>query len=150
MSSEVLEINVGGRIFTTRRTTLQFEKGSMLYKLFDTTSQFNLPSDSAGRPFIDSDGDTFALILDYLRRGGRLVGATLLSEDTIAKLRADCTYFGLANLLDALDKAEEEKKSREEEEEKSRRNAKEYRSIILGPFEEDLRKEYSKWIVVFC
>jgi len=147
MSSDILEINVGGRIFTTRRATLQFQRESMLYKLFDITSQFDLPSDSTGRPFIDSDGDTFALILDYLRRGGRLVGATLLSEDTLAKLKADSAYFGLTNLVEDLEAlAEEQKKSRQEAEETSRRTAKEYRSIILGPFEEDLRKEYSKWV----
>ena len=71
-----IEINVGGRIFATTVGTLRFERESMLARLFDPDRGFApLRTDSAGRPFLDRDGELFAIVLNYLRRGGSLVGA---------------------------------------------------------------------------
>jgi hypothetical protein len=79
----------------------------MIAKLFDLESPYGRTTDvdNQGRPFIDRDGDIFNLILGYLRRGGRLIGTTLLSVDTLACLRDDAEYFGLKGLVDAVDQA---------------------------------------------
>jgi hypothetical protein len=71
---DIVEINVGGRLFTTRLSTLQFDPDSMLAKLFDPASPFGpVDTDKDGRPFLDRDADGFALVLDYLRRSGRTI-----------------------------------------------------------------------------
>jgi len=127
-SADVIELLVGGRSFTTRLATLQFEEESMLAKLFADESPFGeVATTSKGTPFLDRDPDTFALILNYLRRSGRFVGHEGLSPDLLAQLREDAEYFGLAGLVAAVDgtlvaraaakakaTAEREKKRKEE------------------------------------
>ena len=93
-----IEINVGGRIFATTVGTLRFERESMLARLFDPDRGFApLRTDSAGRPFLDRDGELFAIVLNYLRRGGSLVGAPR-DAATLGALRADASFLGLAGL----------------------------------------------------
>lgn len=122
---DVIELSVGGRIFTTRRSTLRFEADSMLATLFSLDSPFGpMPTTSAGIPFLDRSPDTFALLLDYLRRAGRLVGHTSCSLDTLARLREDAEYFGLAGLASAVDEvvqAREDRRRQEEQETQRRR-----------------------------
>ena len=68
MSLQVLELNVGGRLFVTTRATLCRDSNSMLAKMFSEESE--LPPayrDSQGRFFIDRDGKYFNTILSYLR-----------------------------------------------------------------------------------
>ena len=65
-SMEVVELNVGGRLFTTTRSTLSKHAGSMLAAMFSGDMQPAL-QDSQGRYFIDRNGDWFAVILSYLR-----------------------------------------------------------------------------------
>lgn len=96
------ELNVGGRVFTTRRSTLTMEDGSMLANLFNERSAFDeIDRDPAGRVFLDRDGDSFAVVLDYLRRAGRLVGKH--SADMLSRVREDAEYFGLQGLVAAID-----------------------------------------------
>ena len=113
-----LEFNVGGTLFSALRSTLTFEENSMLAKLFEENSPYGQTTgvDSEGRPFIDRDGDIFGLILGYLRRSGRLVGATSLSSDTLARLREDAEYFGLSGLVEAVDQAVSANAQRTEDE----------------------------------
>lgn len=63
---EVVELNFGGRIFVTTRSTLCKHSKSMLAAMF---SGDLLPAqqDNQGRFFIDRNGDHFAIILAYLR-----------------------------------------------------------------------------------
>ena len=63
---EVVELNVGGRHFTTTRSTLCKSSGSMLAAMFSGDMQ-PAQQDSQGRFFIDRSGDLFAVILSYLR-----------------------------------------------------------------------------------
>lgn len=66
MFEEIVDLNVGGRYFTTTRSTLCKYSGSMLAAMFGGDLQ---PSqqDSQGRYFIDRNGDYFAVVLSYLR-----------------------------------------------------------------------------------
>jgi hypothetical protein len=102
----ILEINVGGRVFSTRRSTLAAVKGSRLGELFgERSAAFETAErDADGRVFLDRDGDSFAHVLDYLRRAGQLVGE--YSADTLARLRQDAEHYGLAGLVEEVDSAE--------------------------------------------
>ena len=110
-------LDVGGTLFITTRETLCAASGSVL------ASAFMRGSSSAVRAgfddqlwvgvvpgwgpqavpdaFIDSDPETFAWILGFLRRGCRLAGTppTRLFE----QVRADARSFGLDELVSALD-----------------------------------------------
>ncbi len=63
---EVVELNVGGRIFVTTRSTLCKHSNSMLAAMFSGDLQ-PAQQDKQGRFFIDRNGDHFAMILAYLR-----------------------------------------------------------------------------------
>ena len=63
---EVVELNVGGCIFVTTRSTLCKHSNSMLAAMFSGDMQ-PAQQDKQGRFFIDRNGDHFAIILAYLR-----------------------------------------------------------------------------------
>ncbi|KAJ3285006.1 BTB/POZ domain-containing protein kctd6 [Borealophlyctis nickersoniae] len=59
---ETVSFNVGGRLFTTSKTTLNMHPDSML------TRMVNFPkNDGQSTFFIDRDPDLFAVVLNYLR-----------------------------------------------------------------------------------
>ncbi len=66
MNNEIVELNVGGTIYSTSRTTLASYPNSMLACM---VSQGALPTalDSMNRIFIDRDGSLFRYILNFLR-----------------------------------------------------------------------------------
>ena len=61
---EVVELNVGGRIFVTTRSTLCKHSSSMLAAMFSGDMQ-PAQQDKQGRFFIDRNGDHFAIIMAY-------------------------------------------------------------------------------------
>ncbi len=61
---EVVELNVGGRIFFTTRSTLCKHSSSMLAATFSGDMQ-PAQQDKQGRFFIDRNGDHFAIIMAY-------------------------------------------------------------------------------------
>lgn len=65
-NSEIVELNVGGSIYTTSRTTLASNSESMLARM---TAPDSLPTatDSNNRIFIDRDGPLFRYIVNFLR-----------------------------------------------------------------------------------
>jgi len=93
---EVLEVNVGGKVYTLLRATLCAEKDSVLAKMFDADSRFGkITQDPQGRPFLDRNGDTFALVVEYLRNGCTLTEGEIsgLSSKDISKLQRGADYF---------------------------------------------------------
>ncbi|XP_022623664.1 BTB/POZ domain-containing protein KCTD12-like [Seriola dumerili] len=64
---EIVELNVGGQVYVTRRETLTAVPNSLLWTKFTQGSPRDLPKDSKGRFFFDRDGFLFRYILDYLR-----------------------------------------------------------------------------------
>ena len=102
-SDSVLEINVGGTIFVTKKSTLSFENDSMLARLFDDESPFGeLPRDQSDRVFLDRDPAVFGVVLEYLRCAGRLVGATARSADELSRVKEQAEFFGLSGLVSAF------------------------------------------------
>ena len=116
----IFRLDVGGTLFVTTRATLCAASGSVLDSAFmrDSSSAvlagtfdqlkrvqgyYSRDDTTPASPdaFIDSDPETFAWILGFLRRGCRLVGTppTRLFE----QVRADALSFGIDELASALD-----------------------------------------------
>jgi len=105
---QVAKLDVGGRIFTTRFATLCAVPGSLLYKLFEYSSNFPPPPEillglgiSYGEFVIDRDPVVFDLVLGYLRNGGKLprtFGNDYEDITTIEFLRADAEFYELEDL----------------------------------------------------
>ena len=62
---DVIELNVGGKLFTTCLSTLRMDENSMLAAMF--SGRIPSSKDPHGRYFIDRDGDAFRHVLDFLR-----------------------------------------------------------------------------------
>jgi hypothetical protein len=64
-NSEIINLNVGGIIYTTKINTLTSEKLSFFHKIFKNKD--NWQKDKNGNYFIDRDGECFRYILNWLR-----------------------------------------------------------------------------------
>eukprot|EP00386_Alphamonas_edax_P010261 GDKI01033267.1.p1 GENE.GDKI01033267.1~~GDKI01033267.1.p1 ORF type:complete len:326 (+),score=87.31 GDKI01033267.1:54-980(+) len=65
--TDIIELNVGGRAFTTTRATLCVEEDTLLANMFSGRWEGSLRTDKKGRIFLNFDPDLFALLLNYLR-----------------------------------------------------------------------------------
>lgn len=92
----MVELNVGGSFFTTSLLTLTKCEGSMLHTMF--SGHFKTVTDKHGRYFIDSDGNTFQFILNYLRFG------VLPPPDSVESVYRDALYFGIQELIGKLER----------------------------------------------
>merc|ERR1712079_190672 len=97
--SSIIDLNVGGVLYTTSAETLTKNTGSLLCTLFSGGTD-TLLHDSKGRVFIDRDGVLFRYILDYLRNG-RLVLPDNFQESERLKLEAE--YFQIEELQHQLE-----------------------------------------------
>ncbi|KAH3732132.1 mitogen-activated protein kinase kinase kinase [Pelomyxa schiedti] len=70
-SDTLVKLNIGGRLFTTTKSTLLQRGANGGSSFFDPLLLGKLPStrDETGAYFVDRNGDYFALILDFLRTG---------------------------------------------------------------------------------
>lgn len=91
----------------TRKKTLCVEEKSLLAQIFfrdgDDTEIEPFCTDDHGRWFFDRDPDTFEVILNALRRGGKLVGISTCTPGFVHQLREDAEFFGLAELVSEID-----------------------------------------------
>ncbi len=63
----IIQINIGGQIFTTTRSTLMRDQNSLIRKVIDGGKHIDFHIDEKGMIFVDRDGSTFQYILNYLR-----------------------------------------------------------------------------------
>ncbi|KAG9262533.1 BTB/POZ domain-containing protein KCTD12-like [Astyanax mexicanus] len=96
---ELVELNVGGQVYVTRRSTLVSVPDSLLGRMFGQQSPAELSTDTKGRFFLDRDGFLFRYILDYLR-DGNLVLPDYFRER--AGLRREAEFFQLRELARRL------------------------------------------------
>ncbi|KAI4897316.1 hypothetical protein NFI96_034027 [Prochilodus magdalenae] len=104
---DVIELNVGGQVYYTRRATLTAFPDSVLGQMF-SHAPGEVARDARGRCFIDRDGFLFRYVLDYLR-DRRVVLPERFPER--ARLRREAEYFRLhelAGILAAAASAEDE------------------------------------------
>ena len=113
MSGDIITLNVGGRLFTTSRMTLQVfgggwsgtkcnteslfqsEPSSVLARMFDNANSLPPAKIVDGAYFIDANPEVFAVILDYLRYKTLVVPQTIPQQCIVVLAR----YFGLQSLL---------------------------------------------------
>lgn len=93
----VVELNVGGQLYTTSLPTLLKDPDSLLSAMF--SGKHKIPRDSRGRFFIDRDGMLFRYILDYLRNSKLALPENFNERD---RLLVEAEYFRLKGIIKAL------------------------------------------------
>ena len=95
--TDITEVNVGGVVFTTTLGRLVSVEGSTLKQIMEEKAHV----DKEGRIFLDRDGAIFGYVLEHLRDR-----SAPLPEDklTLQRIRNDATYFGLASLIEAVER----------------------------------------------
>ena len=99
--ADTVRLNVGGTQFTTTLSTLRAAPGSKLACGVEEWVNADGVVPGYQHLFIDSDPETFAWVLDFLRRGCHLVGTP--PDHLLEKVRADAQLFGIDELVTALD-----------------------------------------------
>ncbi|KAJ7310354.1 hypothetical protein JRQ81_007264 [Phrynocephalus forsythii] len=96
---EIVELNVGGQVYITRRSTLASVPGSLLWEMFTQKNSRSLARDSKGRFFVDRDGFLFRYILDYMR-DRQLILPEHFPER--GRLQREAEFFQLPELAQSL------------------------------------------------
>ncbi|XP_049634693.1 BTB/POZ domain-containing protein KCTD12 [Suncus etruscus] len=96
---DIVELNVGGQVYVTRRCTVVSVPESLLWRMFTQHQPQELARDSKGRFFLDRDGFLFRYILDYLR-DLQLVLPDYFPERS--RLQREAEYFELPELVRRL------------------------------------------------
>lgn len=96
---DIVQFDVGGRIFKTSRSLIDQHEDTMLARLVSDTWQED-PNKSV---FIDRDGDIFAQVLNYLRYG------SITLPDNIVKdmFLRDLDFYGIVPEEDSVKSASE-------------------------------------------
>ena len=97
---ENIELNVGGKFYSTSVFTLTRDPDSLLGKAFSGRGGLVLDKDSCGKYFIDRDGCLFRYILDFLR-SRRLQLPENFCE--IERLKMEADFFEIQDLQKELD-----------------------------------------------
>jgi len=92
-SSRLVHINVGGTVFTTRRSTLESAEGTFFEGIL--SERFSVDRDKDGNIFIDRDPKHFKHILNWLR--DRTFGASWPMEDE--SFHGECNFYGLSQRM---------------------------------------------------
>jgi len=99
-TSEWVMLNVGGKIFTTTRSTLtRFDSGSMLARMFSSDSEWSSCVDDAGAYLIDRSPLYFEPIINYLRHGKLILDKFVNPEGILEEAK----FFGLTSLIETLE-----------------------------------------------
>lgn len=103
-TSDVIDLNIGGHLFSTSRQTLLADPSSMLSRMFAPDSQFGFVRDGKSRVFIDRDGTQFRHILNYLRSNGDASRMLLPTDLTsLQELLHEAKYYMLDGLVSCLE-----------------------------------------------
>ncbi|NP_996857.1 potassium channel regulatory protein isoform 2 [Mus musculus] len=94
---DLVTLNVGGRIFTTRPSTLKQFPASRLAGMLDGRDQEFKTVD--GQIFVDRDGALFSFILDFLRNHELLLPSDFADHH---RLQREALFYELDSLVDLL------------------------------------------------
>ncbi|KAM7412523.1 hypothetical protein PAMA_020074 [Pampus argenteus] len=92
----VVQLNVGGRLFSTSLSTLRKHPDSKLAELFG--GQPKLHTDTQGCYFIDRDGSHFGAVLEFLR-------SDQLPSDNIQEVHKEAIYYNIKPLIKRLEES---------------------------------------------
>ena len=95
---ENIELNVGGKFYSTSVLTLTRDPDSLLGRIF--SGRQDVKKDNSGKYFIDRDGSLFRYILDFLR-----TKRLHLPEDfgEIERLKTEAEFFEMTDLEQQLE-----------------------------------------------
>lgn len=93
----IVELNVGGQLYTTSLTTLLRDPESFLARMF--SGRQRISRDTRGRFFIDRDGLLFRYVLDYLRNNNLILPEKFTETE---RLLYEAEYFQISGLIKAL------------------------------------------------
>ena len=102
IQSDIIELHVGHRFFTTKLSTLLVDEHSDIAKLF--SGSYELAKDENGKYFLDRDPEVFQYILSYLRNhlDENIVRLSLpsprLDTNLFHKIQAEAKFFNLNGL----------------------------------------------------
>ena len=134
---EVINLNVGGRIYTTSRSTLTRYPDSMLGAMF--SGRIQSTRDMEGNYVIDGDGPLFRYVLNFLRRSVLTLPEEFKELDM---LEAEADFYQIQEFIDAVFQ-EKEKVQRAKEDEKRLKDA-----IVEHEFlEVEFECAYGQWII---
>ncbi|XP_030762008.1 BTB/POZ domain-containing protein KCTD12 [Sitophilus oryzae] len=94
---QVIDLNVGGVVYTTSLKTLLSKQGSTLHAMF--SGKETLEVDAKGRYFLDRDGVLFRYILDYLRDGTLVLPDCFREKE---RLKKEAQKYQLHSLVDIM------------------------------------------------
>uniref|UniRef100_A0A8C7UHD1 BTB domain-containing protein n=1 Tax=Oncorhynchus mykiss TaxID=8022 RepID=A0A8C7UHD1_ONCMY len=94
-SCSVVQLNVGGHVFTTSLSTLRKHPDSQLAFMFSSGQQSKLPTDAKGRYFIDRDGTHFGAILQFLR-------TQRLPTESVLEVYQEALHYDVRTLVKQL------------------------------------------------
>lgn len=96
-SQELVTLNVGGKIFTTRLSTIKQFPASRLVRMLDGRDQeFKMVG---GQIFVDRDGVLFSFIIDFLRTRQLLLPSDFSDH---LRLQREALFYELDSLTDLL------------------------------------------------
>ncbi|KAK7489838.1 hypothetical protein BaRGS_00018860 [Batillaria attramentaria] len=95
----IVELNVGGVMYTTSLETLTKQPDSLLAGLFGDKSKSKLVRDTKGKYFIDRDGVLFRYVLDYLRNLRLVLPENFHERD---RLKQEAEYYKLSDMVTSL------------------------------------------------
>lgn len=98
---EWVTLNVGGKYFSTTRSTLQREEDSMLARMFTHTNShvWSTSVDPNGAYLIDRSPRYFEPILNYLRHGELVIDKNVNPQGVLEEAK----FFGIASLMETLE-----------------------------------------------
>ena len=104
MEDEIVQLNVGGSIYTTTCQTLLSETNSYFVDKYDPVKRtFDFQRDAESRLFIDRDGGLFRFVIEYLRN--KLV---ILPDNFTEKRRLKCEaqFYKLLLMIKQIEDSE--------------------------------------------
>ena len=106
--ADLIKLNVGGREFTTTRSTLMADQNSLLSKMVEQTDG-SATKVHDGAYFIDRSPKYFEIILNFLRSGEIEVIRNVVDLDVLLK---EAMYYNISSMIPKLTKVI--KKNKEE------------------------------------
>mmetsp|Transcript_29203 Transcript_29203/g.89338 ORF Transcript_29203/g.89338 Transcript_29203/m.89338 type:complete len:206 (-) Transcript_29203:3798-4415(-) len=97
---DMIALNVGGTRLVTTRTTLRMCAYYEKLLKHDDEGTLRAKRDETGALFVDRNGETFALVLDYLRDGVLPVAD---SADDLRRVLVDAQFYGIDDLAARCD-----------------------------------------------
>lgn len=96
---DIVDLNVGGTCYTTKRQLLTKHPNSLLGEWFKAPETSSLAKDRNGRYFIDRDGQLFRYILDYLRNDQLILPVRFAERQ---RLLCEAQHYKLRQLAEEL------------------------------------------------